>query len=130
MALLCTECYTIKLPECAETITIDGGLDPEKEFWVEITNRFGQHFDVRKTTDVDGKIELDVSEYQEGLFVKSAGTFTLKVKKTFGAECVPETLTLCEAEYNCVNISFYPVLMPTDEELAATIPCDCEEEVV
>lgn len=130
MALLqdCEGCYPISLPECAETITVNAGLEPNTKYYVQLINRFGQIFEADFTTDAKGQVPIDTTQYPAGLFSHTAGTFKLSIFKNPVQNAIPETLTLCDVEHTCVAITFTQVFSITDDLLSVTIPGECPEE--
>lgn len=130
MALIqdCTGCYKISLPECAETITVDAGLAVVTKYYVHLINRFGQIFEAEFTTDADGKLAIDTTLFEAGLFSHTAGVFKLVIFKNPTYNAIPETLNLCGVGHTCVAITFTRVLSITDDKLSVTIPGECPEE--
>lgn len=125
----CTICYEQSLPECVEAITVVAGLTASTAYWVSFENRFGQFFTDRLTTDTDGTLVIDLAKFEDykALFSHTAGVFTLRVFKRMPTDCDASTLTLCGAEYSCVKLTFKQVFNVSEDDLTATIPCECGE---
>jgi len=129
MALpLCPSCYEITLSDCLDKIILDAGLTPATEYFTRITDKFGNKYNEAITSEADGTLQMDLTMYPTGMFTAHAGVFNLEIFEA-AENCEPLTVTLCDAEYNCIQMSFEKI--NTSAELTEqTIPCGCPEVVV
>lgn len=116
----CPECYAVTLKQCSGEIQLIAGLTPLTDYLVLIETAFGKHYAVEYTSDADGSIVIDLSDYPNGLF-NTQDNFTLTVVTELNSSA--ETLTICEIEYTCVQLSFANTTV-TDEDFCEQIGCD------
>jgi hypothetical protein len=106
----CSVCLQQELKACAETYTIDLGLDAETTYKLRIEAIDDNVYEQEITTDEDGVLEFESVDYPTGLFNQYAGTFILKI---FGEnECIAETF--CNNENACIAVSFRDNVLKTE----------------
>lgn len=103
--MACTPCFTKRIDNCAESVTIDGQLLPNTVYTWVITDRFGHEWSYNITTDADGSFEIDLTDpmFPAGLFNQFAA-LTLQVF-LYADRCEPATMIFCDTEYNCLTFS-------------------------
>jgi len=77
-------CEIIKkftVPACADSITIDAGLQPGKNVFWQITHlRTKNLYQKQATVDDGGKLTIALSDLPSGLINQYAGTFELRIR--------------------------------------------------
>lgn len=123
--MACTPCYIKRIDNCAESVTIDGQLEPNTVYTWVITDRFGHEWSYNITTDADGSFEIDLTDpmFPAGLFNQFAA-LTLQVF-LYADRCEPATMIFCETEFNCLTFSvgagnYVYTNRPPDDE------CNCQ----
>lgn len=116
----CPECYAVTLKQCSGEIQLIAGLTPLTDYLVLIETAFGKHYAVEYTSDADGSVVIDLGDYPQGLF-NTQDNFTLTVVTELNGTA--ETLTICEVDYACVQLSFANTTV-TDEDFCEQIGCD------
>ena len=117
----CSSCYSINLSDCAEQITINAGLAPNRNYVYCLTDKFGNKYKHEAGTDSNGSFTINAGDLPPGLFMHWSGALALQVFPSMHS-CEAESLTLCERSYNCVLIQFAKV--QSEQDLSqAIIPC-------
>jgi hypothetical protein len=83
----------------ASDITVKARLSANTPYWYILTDKFGKIY----TSDADGSILMDMSNFPSGLFNPYAGSFLVQVKSTLEyGTAVP--LTFCGKSYDTLQI--------------------------
>lgn len=132
----CSACYKTSAPECVESYLI-GGLTPGVTYHVVATDSRGIKYvvDNDEPCDVDGNITL---VFPVDMNSAEIGTLTLQVfnldivTSGSGLLCNPETLTTCEGDFTCIELSFYKHSFDigTGEGSIWQLLCLCPEDAV
>lgn len=102
----CDTCFELIFPDCQDML-FELGLTPTTEYYVIITDKFGNEYYDQITTDADGNIVVDPSLYVSGsLFTPFSGSFTLTIKEGLVYSDLIE-FTVDSITYNCVIFSIY-----------------------
>ena len=121
----CHTCYPVSAPECAESYIISG-LTPADELVAIATDRFGRTSRVDNETPVNDDGELTLV-FPDGMTAWHAPKLSIRLYYLSDYEnnrqlCAPLTMTICDVEYTCINLSFHQ----HSEELASVaLICQC-----
>lgn len=101
-------CFEINLPECFETIKVKGGLTPNTEYFMVITDHLGNDYSDFITTDANGHFIIDSADslFPERLFNSMAGAFMLRVWTDYPYYADPDPFTFCGNQYDAVLMRF------------------------
>ena len=102
----CDTCYELTFPDCQDMV-FDLGLTPASEYYVIITDKFGNEYYDQLTVDASGSLIIDPLLYVQGsLFTPFSGSFTLTIKEGLVYSDLIE-FTIDSISYNCVIFSIY-----------------------
>jgi len=116
----CELCYPFTLSEFPDTIVIEAGLDPSKQYYFKVTDKFqNSHVTNPLTPDVNGIVTIQVlqqgyvvsdfiNEPSPAWFNKNAGRFYIEASLTTDI-WTPERLWLGSqpySEYECIVVEF------------------------
>lgn len=109
----CELCYLFNLSQFVETIVIEGDLDPAKEYYIKVTDKFNNSFVTEALTpDAQGVITIDTAAdfeptpIPQAWFNKDAGYFNFEASLTLN-DWQPETFTFNALPYECIKVQFY-----------------------
>jgi hypothetical protein len=115
----CELCYPFTLSEFPATIVIEGNLDPAKQYYFKVTDKFQNSFVTSLITpDGDGTVTINVTtapssfigELPAAWFNKNAGKFLIEASQTKDI-WTPETFTFwiasAPSEYECIVVEFF-----------------------
>lgn len=114
----CSLCYQFALSEFPTQIIIDGDLDPTKEYYFKVTDKFNNSYvTIPLTPDTDGIVTIQVladgylassfvNEPSAAWFNKNAGIFTIEASLETPL-WAPETFTFQGLPYECIAVQFF-----------------------
>jgi hypothetical protein len=106
----CSLCLQHELKACAETYTLDLGLDPETTYLVSIDTIDDNTFEQEIETDESGVLTIDTEDYPAGLFNQYSGTMLIHIYENTEA-CEP--LDVC-TDKPCIAVSFKENILRTN----------------
>lgn len=99
----CSNCFEVFLKQCPATIEVLGGLTPATDYYWVI-QRNSRIYQKKVTTDIAGKLVIDVTDLPDGLLNAYAGSFFLEIRE--GANYL-NVVTL--NTYTCILMTFVDV---------------------
>ncbi len=123
----CDKCYEASAPECPSSLILNCELIPTTDYFVMLTDKFGEQYTQAVTSDAEGKVSFKTSQLPAGMLNRHAGNFKIEVRK-LNTDCTPETLKLCcdgaAQNFQCVLLSFF---QSTLGSLPTEIGCYCDD---
>ena len=113
----CENVLFIKFAECDNSFTFPIALVPNTDYAYLLTDKFGNKYKDTFTSNSDGSLTINRSDFQEFTFTSASGNFTLSIKEHINS-CNNINFVYCDAEFDSITFSFSKNnlnLMPTCE---------------
>lgn len=101
----CDSCYEMDWIACYGILTIEAGLTPATDYTIFIKDRHGNYYSQAVTTDGDGAFTIDLTQYDERIFHKNSGCWTVSASLNPLVN-EPEIMIIGYTEYTCAKITF------------------------
>ena len=113
----CDDVLFVKFSECEDSFTFPISLTPNTDYAYLLTDKFGNKYKNTFTSNSDGSLTINKSDFQEFTFTRASGNFTLSIKEHMNS-CNNINFAYCDAEFESITFSFsknHLNLMPTCE---------------
>lgn len=100
----CPKCASVHIPQCLDEVKFSLGLEPNKEYYWFITDKFGNRYYKVITTDLEGSFIINKTDVPDGLFTAYSGVFELVIKENYSGDEV--VLSLNDQEFKCLQMTF------------------------
>ncbi len=103
----CTTCYNAEISKCPEVISIQAGLTPNTDYYIRVTDKFGNRYGEAITSNGDGDVAItadDTDVYPVGLFDDTGSVLLIEVSVE-NNPWVPLTMTLGATEQTCIQLT-------------------------
>lgn len=113
----CDDVLFVKFSECEDSFTFPISLTPNTDYAYLLTDKFGNKYKDTFTSNSDGSLTINKSDFQDFTFTSASGNFTLSIKEHMNS-CNNIKFVYCDAEFESITFSFsknHLNLMPTCE---------------
>ena len=113
----CSSVLFMQFSECEDSFTFPISLTPNTDYAYLLTDKFGNKYKNTFTSNSDGSLTINKSDFQEFTFTSASGNFTLSIKEHMNS-CNNINFVYCDAEFESITFSFsknHLNLMPTCE---------------
>ena len=113
----CNDVLFVKFSECKDSFTFPISLTPNTDYAYLLTDKFGNKYKNTFTSNSDGLLTINKSDFQDFTFTSASGNFTLSIKEHMNS-CNNINFVYCDAEFESITFSFsknHLNLMPTCE---------------
>ena len=102
----CGSCFEQDWIACYGILTIEAGLDADTGYTIFIQDRHGNYYSQAVTTDSDGAFTVDLTAFDEAIFHKDSGCWTITASLNALVN-EPEIMVIGYQEFTCVKVNFY-----------------------
>ena len=113
----CSSVLFMQFSECEDSFTFQISLTPNTDYAYLLTDKFGNKYKNTFTSNSDGSLTINKSDFQDFTFTSASGNFTLSIKEHMNS-CNNINFVYCDAEFESITFSFsknHLNLMPTCE---------------